>query len=73
MFMINNFGWVFLCITFVLARIIMIVTQIVRRESLKDIVSEAINSVTIEYDILFIRILHIGNIKILRVREIAHI
>lgn len=45
---INNLGYMFLWIILVLAKIIMIVTQIVRSVSLKDIVSDAISSVIME-------------------------
>lgn len=45
---INNLGYMFLWIILVLAKIIMMVTQIVRSVSLKDIVSDAISSVIME-------------------------
>ena len=47
-FVINIFGYIFKCIILVLARIIITVTQIVRAESVNDIISEDMYSVNIE-------------------------
>lgn len=47
-FTINILGYIFKCIILVLARIIITVTQIVRAESVNDIISEDTYSVNIE-------------------------
>ena len=56
-----------------LARIIIIVTQIVSVVKVKDIVSEDINSVIIEYEKLFIGMEHRGSSNSVRVRAITQV
>jgi len=69
---INVFGWCDWCITLVLARIIITVTQTVRIARVKDIVSDAINSVIIEYEKLLIKIGHRVNMNSVRIRAVIH-
>jgi len=59
--------------TLVLARIIIIVTQIVSVVRVKDIVSEDISSVIIEYGKLFIRVEHRGSMNSVRVNAITQV
>lgn len=56
----------------VLARIIITVTQTVRIARVKDIVSDAINSVIIEYEKLLIKIGHRANMNSVRIRAVIH-
>lgn len=57
----------------VLARIIITITQTVRIVRVKDIISDAINSVIIEYEKLFIKIGYRVNMNTVRVTAVTHI
>lgn len=71
--MMNVLGYKFWCITLVLAKIIMIVTQMVSVVRVKDIRSDDISSVIIVYGKLFISVEHKGSMNSLRVRAITHV